>query len=66
MLKFNFKKSRLNFMSDWQSVPDDDEDWLRALVSSEEGSRELIRREISDSFEFAEMAYTEMPEDSDM
>jgi hypothetical protein len=30
MLKFNYKKSRLNFMSDWQTIPvaDDDEDWL--------------------------------------
>ncbi|KAJ6467257.1 ribonuclease H-like domain-containing protein, partial [Mycena sanguinolenta] len=57
MLKFNYKKSRLNFMSDWQSVPDDDEDWLRKLVSSEGGSRELIRREISDSCEFAEILH---------
>jgi hypothetical protein len=30
MLKFNYKKLRLNFMSDWQTVPvaDDNEDWL--------------------------------------
>jgi hypothetical protein len=28
MLKFNYKKSRLNFMADWQSAPiaDDEED----------------------------------------
>jgi hypothetical protein len=30
ILKFNYKKSRLNFMSDWQTVaiPNDEEDWL--------------------------------------
>jgi hypothetical protein len=35
MLKFNFRKSRLNFMSDWQlaPIPDDEEDWLHALAS---------------------------------
>jgi hypothetical protein len=34
MLKFIYKKSRLNFMADWQSAPstDDDEDWLRQLA----------------------------------
>jgi hypothetical protein len=31
MLKFNDKKSRLNFMSDWQTVaiPGEEGDWLR-------------------------------------
>jgi hypothetical protein len=36
MLKFNYKKSRLNFMSDWQTVaiPDEEDvDWLRILAS---------------------------------
>jgi hypothetical protein len=60
MLKFNFKKSQLNFMSDWQLAPvaDDEEDWLRALAS------EALRREVTDSFEFADTVYFDMPEAS--
>jgi hypothetical protein len=56
MLKFNFKKSRLNFMADWQSalVPNDKEDWLRILAGTVEEQRETIRQEISDRCEFAD------------
>jgi hypothetical protein len=43
MLKFNFKKTRLNFMAEFQSVPDLDgnEDWLRQLAgeADEDGQR---------------------------
>jgi hypothetical protein len=63
MLKFNFKKSRLNFMADWQSapVPDDEEDWLRILAGTVEEQRETIRQEISDRCEFADR-HVEMPD----
>jgi hypothetical protein len=68
MLKFNFKKLRLNFMSEWQSaaLPDDEEDWLRLLTSTaDETHRKTIRREIGDSCDFADMPYIEMPEEID-
>ncbi|KAJ7851593.1 hypothetical protein B0H14DRAFT_2355149, partial [Mycena olivaceomarginata] len=44
MLKFNYKKLRLNFMSDWQTVPvvDDDEDWLRTLADTDNKDRDVI------------------------
>ncbi|KAJ7479195.1 hypothetical protein FB451DRAFT_1032269, partial [Mycena latifolia] len=67
MLKFNFKKARLNFMADWQSaaVPDEEEDWLRILASTADEPRQgEIWREISDSCE-AEAQYTEMPEENE-
>jgi hypothetical protein len=36
MLKFNFKKARLNFMSEWQSplVAEDKEGWLWDLAKA--------------------------------
>jgi hypothetical protein len=48
MLKFNYKKSRLNFMSDWQTVaiPDNEEDWLCILASKDKGdgdTADLVR-----------------------
>jgi hypothetical protein len=67
MLKFNFKKSRLNSMSDWQLAPiaDDEEDWLRALASETDKERVgALRREVTDSFEFADTVYFDMPEAS--
>ncbi|KAJ6584215.1 hypothetical protein B0H10DRAFT_1926019 [Mycena sp. CBHHK59/15] len=67
MLKFHFKKSRLNFMSEWQSaiVADDEEDWLRVLASTgDDEHKKEIRREISDSCDFAEIPYLEMPEEN--
>ncbi|KAJ7933580.1 hypothetical protein B0H13DRAFT_1856085 [Mycena leptocephala] len=67
MLKFNFKKARLNFMSEWQSplVAEDEEDWLRDLAMATDEQKNNIRREISDSCEFAEAEYMEMPEEND-
>jgi hypothetical protein len=47
MLKFHFKKSRLNFMSEWQSVivADDEEDWLRVIASTgDDEHKKVIRR----------------------
>ncbi|KAJ6622370.1 hypothetical protein B0H10DRAFT_1788240, partial [Mycena sp. CBHHK59/15] len=66
MLKFNFKKARLNFMADWQLalVPNDEEDWLRILAGTAEEQRETIRREISDSCEFVD-GHVEMPDGND-
>lgn len=68
MLKFNYKKSRLKFMSDWQTVPvaDHDEDWLRILADTDENDRDLIWREIVDSCKSADrLIFTEMPEEND-
>ncbi|KAF8175182.1 hypothetical protein K438DRAFT_1771151 [Mycena galopus ATCC 62051] len=65
-LKFNYKKSRLNFMSEGQSatVADDDEDWGRVLASTtDDKEKQDIRREISDSCDFADIMYFEMPEE---
>jgi hypothetical protein len=66
MLKFNYKKSRLNFMSEWQSatVADDDEDWLRVLASTtDDKEKQDVRREIADSCDFADIVHFEMPEE---
>jgi hypothetical protein len=65
MLKFNYKKARLNFMSEWQSpaVPDDEEDWLRILASAADERVDAIWWEITDSSELAATGYTEMPEE---
>jgi hypothetical protein len=37
MLKFHFKKSRLNFISEWQSAiaADDKEDWLTLMLCTQ-------------------------------
>jgi hypothetical protein len=66
MLKFNYKKARLNFMSEWQSaaLPDDGEDWLRILASATDEQKKHVWREISDSCELADAEYLEMPEES--
>ncbi|KAF8205470.1 hypothetical protein K438DRAFT_1756858 [Mycena galopus ATCC 62051] len=66
MLKFNYKKSHLNFMSEGQSatVADDDKDWLQVLASTtNDKEKQEIRREISDSCDFADIVYFEMPEE---
>ncbi|KAJ7720361.1 hypothetical protein B0H16DRAFT_1474466 [Mycena metata] len=68
MLKFNYKKSRLNFMSDWQTVAaaDDDEDWLQTLAETEGKDRDIIWCEIVDSCDAADgIIFTEMPEEND-
>jgi hypothetical protein len=48
MLKFNFKKTRLNFMSEWQCVPipDAEEDWLRKLGTETDAEQQNLHREI--------------------
>jgi hypothetical protein len=65
MLKFNYKKARLNFMSEWQSpaVPDDEEDWLRILASAADKQVDTIWQEIADSSELTATGYTKMPEE---
>ncbi|KAF8202585.1 hypothetical protein K438DRAFT_1757915 [Mycena galopus ATCC 62051] len=66
MLKFNYKKSRLNLMSEWESatVADDDEGWLRVLVSTTDNKeKQDVRREISDSCDFADILHFEMLEE---
>ncbi|KAJ6449125.1 ribonuclease H-like domain-containing protein [Mycena sanguinolenta] len=66
MLKFTYKKSRLNFMVDWQSAPiaAEEEDWLRNLASKSGGEEEeAIRKEVLYSFDFADTAFPEMPEE---
>ena len=63
MPKFNYEKSWLNFVFDWQTVPvaDDDEDWLRILADTEGKDRDLIWREIVDSCESADgIIFTEI------
>jgi hypothetical protein len=68
MLKFNYKKLRLNFMSDWQTAPvaDDDEDWLRTLADSHDQDRDVVWREIVDSCDAADgIVFTEMPEENE-
>jgi hypothetical protein len=67
MLKFNYKKSRLNFMSDWQTVPvaDDNEDRLRTLANTDNKDRDVIWREIVDSCNSADgIIFREMPEEN--
>ncbi|KAJ7812147.1 hypothetical protein B0H14DRAFT_3479040 [Mycena olivaceomarginata] len=45
MLKFNYKKSWLNFMADWQSAPitDNEEDWLRQLAPHGQAELKKLR-----------------------
>jgi hypothetical protein len=68
MLKFNFKKLRLNFMSEWQTVvvaDEEEEDWLRVLTSTDnDDHRMAVRREISDSCDLVDIPYVEMPEEA--
>jgi hypothetical protein len=65
MLKFNYKKLRLNFMTDWQSAPstDDDEDWLRQLASSDEVDHQEAMQALTESFEMSGSFTVQMPED---
>ena len=65
MLKFNFKKTRLNFMTEFQSVPDfdGDEDWLRQLAGeADEDSQRKVLREIFVDSELRDLSYFDMPE----
>jgi hypothetical protein len=66
-LNFKKKKAQLNFMFEWQSPPiaEDEEDWLWGLAAASDKQRNSIWREISDSCEFAEAGYLEMPEKED-
>ncbi|KAJ7622680.1 ribonuclease H-like domain-containing protein [Mycena rosella] len=56
MLKFNFKKSRLNFMAEWQSppIPPEDEDWLRQLAATDENDRDAAVAAIRELFNTAD------------
>jgi hypothetical protein len=66
MLKFNFKKSRLNFMSEWQPVPvpDDEEDWLHLLATAtDEAERMEAMDALTESFEMGDTLIY-MPEDT--
>jgi hypothetical protein len=63
----NYKESRLNFMSDCQTVaiPDAEEDWLRILASKGDGDTAETWQEISDSFELTDgMPHLNMPEEA--
>ncbi|KAJ7196749.1 hypothetical protein GGX14DRAFT_574563 [Mycena pura] len=65
MLKFTFKKMRLDFMAEFRSPPefDSEEDWLRKLgVEEDEKEQESIMREIEHDNELADGLYFEMPE----
>lgn len=65
MLKFTFKKMRLDFMAEFRSPPefDSEEDWLRKLGAEEdEKEQESIMREIEHDNELADGLYFEMPE----
>jgi hypothetical protein len=61
MLKCNYKKSRLNFMVDWQSAPiaDNEEDWLCQLASTDETEQQAP----TESFEMTDSFTVRMPED---
>ncbi|KAJ7125982.1 hypothetical protein C8R44DRAFT_617949, partial [Mycena epipterygia] len=56
MLKFNFKKSRLNFMTEWQVPPilHDDEDWLRQLAATAEEDCNAAAWVIEECFDMAD------------
>ena len=65
MLKFNFKKTRLNFMTEFQSVPnlDGDEDRLCQLAGEvDEDSQRKVLREIFDDSELRDFSYFDMSE----
>jgi hypothetical protein len=58
---------RLNFMSDWQTVPvaDDNEDWLWTLADTDDEDRDVIWCEIVDSCNSADgIIFTETPEEN--
>jgi hypothetical protein len=63
MLKFNYKKSRLNFMAEWQSPPiaSEDEDWLRQLDATDEQDRGAAIKAVTELFGMADNL--QMPED---
>jgi len=65
MLKFTFKKTRLDFMAEVRSPPefDSEEDWLRKLGEEDDATeQDRIRREINDESALADGLYFEMPE----
>jgi hypothetical protein len=63
MLKFNYKKSRLNFMAKWQSppIPPEDEYWLQQLASTDDNDRSAAIQAIRELFDMADDI--QMPEE---
>ncbi|KAJ7645730.1 hypothetical protein B0H17DRAFT_959478 [Mycena rosella] len=63
MLKFNFKKSQLNFMAEWQSplILPEDEDWLRQLAATDENDCDAAAAAIRELFNTADNI--QMPEE---
>ncbi|KAJ6582302.1 hypothetical protein B0H19DRAFT_1252405 [Mycena capillaripes] len=62
MLRFNYKKSRLNFMAEWQLPPiAEDEDWLRHLAATDEHDRSTAVQAIRALFDMADDI--QMPEE---
>ncbi|KAF8209932.1 hypothetical protein K438DRAFT_1753541 [Mycena galopus ATCC 62051] len=59
------KKSRLNFMADWQAAPieDDEEDWLSHLASPDEPDHREALQVLTGAFETADFVPDCMPED---
>jgi hypothetical protein len=63
MLKFSYKKSRLNFMADWQApaLGDDEEDWLRSPTAASETDRGVVQKGLFITCENVEIEYPVMP-----
>jgi hypothetical protein len=59
MQKFNFKKSRLKFMSEWQvpPIPHGNKDWLRLLAGSAEDDRNAAAQAIEECFDMADSVF---------
>jgi hypothetical protein len=60
-----YKKSPPNLMVDWQSalIAAEEEDWLYTLASKSGGEEEeIIRKEVLDSLNFADIMFLEMME----
>jgi hypothetical protein len=56
MLKFNYKKSHLNFMAEWQSppIPPEDEHWLCQLAATDEQDRSSVIQVVRELFNMAD------------
>ncbi|KAJ7199055.1 hypothetical protein GGX14DRAFT_573135 [Mycena pura] len=66
MLKFTFKKARLDFMEEFRAAPEceSEEDFLRILAAAvDEEKREATRREIREDTDLVDGRYFDMPED---
>ena len=69
MLKFSFKKGRLDFFANIQAAPEfdpeEDDDWLRMLGAEMDPEKQkTIAREIWDEVDLLDGAYFDMPENS--